>query len=199
MFKRKAKSVPAAENSSSPKKTNWLKISIGANIAVLVIALFIAAGSYVGHLSNTSPEFCGLCHVMQPNVSSYMTSSNMDHVHQQAGVRCKDCHDYSLAAEITSGVKFIIGDYAVNQSGVLPKREYDDKLCTQCHISAQHLAEATDFLPRNPHYNHNGELPCNTCHLSHDQQVDYCSTCHDNGGQRMTGQPAQARGTISGK
>jgi nitrate/TMAO reductase-like tetraheme cytochrome c subunit len=198
MFKSKTKIVTTAENSNTPKKTNWLKISIGVNIAVAAIAVFIAAGSYVGHLSNTAPQFCGLCHIMQTNVDSYMTSSNLDHVHQQAGVQCKDCHDYPLSAEITSGVKFIFGDYDVNQSGLLLQRKYDDKLCYRCHISADHVANLTDFLPRNPHNNHNKDLTCGTCHISHGQQIDYCSSCHENGGQRMTGQAVQPRGTISG-
>jgi hypothetical protein len=41
-------------------------------------------------------------------------------------------------------------------------------------------------------------MPCNTCHISHGQQIDFCSQCHDNGGQRMIGAPIKPRGTISG-
>jgi nitrate/TMAO reductase-like tetraheme cytochrome c subunit len=190
--------APTQENQPVKKRKNWLKISIGANIAVVVIAVFFAAGSYVVHLSNTSPQFCGACHLMQANVSSYLTSSNLDHVHQQAGVQCKDCHDYPLSAEIKSGIDFVTGSYTVDKSGALAQRKFDDQLCTKCHISEQHVATLTDFLARNPHDSHNGDLPCSTCHVSHGAQIDYCAECHDNGGQRMIGQPIQPRGTLSG-
>jgi hypothetical protein len=177
------------------KKLNWLKISIGANVAVVVIAVLFAAGSYVVHLSNTSPQFCGTCHIMQPNVTSYLTSPNLDHVHQQAGVQCKDCHDYPLSAEIKSGINFLTGNYMVDKSGNLQAVKFSETMCTKCHISEQHVATLTDFLARNPHDSHNGQLPCNTCHISHGEQIDYCGQCHDNGGQRLIGQPVQSRST----
>jgi hypothetical protein len=182
-----------------PKKWNWVKTSVIANIAVLVIAVLIAAGGYVIHQSDTNPNFCGLCHIMQRNVTSYQTSSDLDHVHQQAGVQCKGCHDYPLSAEITSGISFVSGNYTVDKNGDLPKRKFDDKMCLKCHISYDHVAQLTDFLPRNPHNNHQGALPCSTCHVSHGQQVNYCSQCHDNGGQRMVGEPVKSRGVISAK
>jgi nitrate/TMAO reductase-like tetraheme cytochrome c subunit len=200
MFKRKPKQTAAAD---APLKTGsgqprWFKISIYANVAVVVIAVLAAAGGYVVHLSNTSPAFCGTCHIMQANVTSYLTSSNLDHVHAQAGVQCKDCHDYPLKAEISSGVKFIIGDYTVDKTDALQKRKFDDSLCLKCHISTQHVAQLTDFLAKNPHDSHFGAMPCNTCHVSHGQQIDYCAGCHDNGGQRLIGVPITPRGTING-
>ncbi len=116
----------------------------------------------------------------------------------QAGVQCKDCHDYPLSAEISSGIKFVTGDYDVDANGNLQARKFSDELCTQCHFSEQHVAQLTDFLYRNPHDSHNGYLPCNTCHVAHGQQVDYCSQCHDNGGQRLVGEPITPRDTIGG-
>ena len=178
---------------------NWPKVSIYTNITIAVVALIALSGGIVIHQSNTNPQFCGLCHVMQPNVQSYLNGPNLDNLHEQAGVACKDCHDYPLPAEITSGVKFLIGDYTVDASGSLVQRKYDDEMCTKCHISAQHVAEETDFLYRNPHDSHNGSLACSTCHISHGQQIDFCSSCHDNGGQRMVGEPITLRGTIGGQ
>jgi len=134
---------------------------------------------------------------MQPNVTSYLTSSNLDHVHAQAGVQCKGCHDYPLSAEISSGIKYVTGNYEVDKNGEIASRKFDDKMCLQCHISYDHIAQLTDYLPRNPHDSHNGQMPCSTCHVSHGQQIDYCAQCHDNGGQRMIGQPVTPRGTIS--
>jgi hypothetical protein len=152
----------------------------------------------VVHLSNTNPQFCATCHIMQPNVTSYLTSNNLDYVHQQAGVQCKNCHDYPLSAEISSGIDFLTGNYTVDKSGNLKVVKFSDAMCTKCHISAQHVAQLTSFLAKNPHESHNGQLPCNTCHVSHGQQIDYCGQCHDNGGQRLIGQPILSPGTLSG-
>jgi hypothetical protein len=193
-----ASEPPVQEIRPVKKRWNGLKISIAVNIALVAIAVLFAAGSYVVHLSNTSPQFCATCHVMQPNVTSYLTSANLDNVHQQAGVQCKDCHDYPLSAEIKSGVDFITGNYSVDKSGALAAVKFSDAMCTQCHISLDHVAQLTDYLAKNPHSSHNGALACNTCHVSHGQQIDYCANCHDNGGQRMIGQPVEPRGTLSG-
>jgi hypothetical protein len=135
---------------------------------------------------------------MQRNVTSYLTGPNLDHVHEQAEVQCKDCHDYPIPVEIKAGFDSLTGNYTVDKDGDLPQMKFSDTMCTKCHISEQYVAQLTDFLARNPHDSHNGELPCNTCHVSHGAQIDYCATYHDNGGQRMIGQPNQSRGTLSG-
>ncbi|MDR3575369.1 MAG: cytochrome c3 family protein [Anaerolineaceae bacterium] len=180
------------------KRFNGLKKSVLASIVIVVAVALVLGGAAVMHQSNTNPNFCGLCHIMQPNVQSYLTSKNLDHVHEQAGVQCKDCHDYPISAEISSGIKFMTGSYTVDKNGQLTQRKFSDAMCTKCHISEQHVAQLTDFLARNPHDSHNGDLPCNTCHVSHGQQIDYCSQCHDNGGQRMIGGEIKPRGTING-
>lgn len=171
-----------------PKRNLFKKGEIGFVIGIILIFLIIvggASGGYLLHLSNTSPEFCGTCHIMEKNVNSYLTSNHLDNVHFQANVQCKDCHDYPVSAEISSGFNFLVGNYTVGPDGELLKVEYDDQMCLDCHISNEFMARATDFLYRNPHDNHNGELECRTCHMSHEAQIDFCSSCHNNGGQRM--------------
>jgi hypothetical protein len=128
-------------------------------------------------------------------VQSYTTGHTLDNVHAQAGVQCKECHDYSVAAEIESGIKYLSGDYAVMSvdNPVLPKKKYSDAMCLQCHISPSYVASQTDFLVKNPHQSHWTDLTCSTCHISHGEQVDYCDKCHDNGGQRLTGAAVKAR------
>lgn len=180
-----------------PKKLK--KIGAWGIVGIVVLALVVvggAAGGYMIHLSNTSPQFCATCHIMEPNVNSYLTSSNLDNIHYQANEGCKECHDYGVPAEVRSGINFIFGNYTVDEEGKLLPVTYGNDLCLKCHISYEHVANSTDFLLRNPHRSHNGELPCKTCHVSHGEQIDYCSSCHDNGGQRMVGEEIEPRGTI---
>jgi len=187
--------IPSAEVTKKKNKKKGVWTVIGIIVLVLVVAGG-AGGGYLLHLSNTSPEFCATCHIMEPNVTSYLTSNDLDNVHYQAGVECKECHDYPVKAEVTSGVKFLLGNYTVDNEGKLMPVTYDNDLCLKCHISYEHVATSTDFLAKNPHNSHNGQLPCKTCHVSHGNQIDFCSSCHDNGGQRMVGEEIEPRGTI---
>lgn len=186
-----------SEKSVSLKKnrklTTWTIVSI---IAFLFIVIGGTTGGYLIYLSDTSPEFCQTCHIMKPNVTSYLTSNDLDNIHYQAGVQCKECHDYPLDAEITSGIKYLVGNYTVDDKGILLPVSYDDDICLKCHISKEHVAQSTDFLTKNPHYSHNGYLSCKTCHVSHGEQINYCGSCHDNGYQRMVGEEIKDRGTI---
>ena len=166
------------------KKATWTVIGI---VVLALVVVGGATGGYLIHLSNTSPEFCATCHIMEPNVNSYLTSNNLDNIHNQANVECKECHDYPVSAEISSGIKFITGNYTVDTDGKLLPVEYTDEMCLDCHISYDYVAEQTDWLERNPHDSHNGQLACNTCHVSHGEQIDYCATCHDHGEQEMIG------------
>lgn len=171
------------------QQPNWLKISLIANIAMVVAIVVVGTGGAMIHQSNTNPNLCGWCHIMEPNVQSYLSSNHLDNVHYRAGVQCKGCHDYPLDAEIAAGVNYLIGNYYVTADGNIPKREFDDEMCFKCHISAEHLANQTDFLVRNPHFSHWGDLKCKDCHVSHEEQIDLCSDCHDNGNQRMVEGP----------
>ena len=191
--------TPPSSEAERPKKINWAKVSFIANI-VLIAGILIALGAAeVIHQSNTNPNLCGLCHIMRPHVESYLTSNYLDNIHQQAGVECKDCHDYPIPAEIASAVRYVTGSYVVTEEGVLPKRTLDEEMCTRCHISLEHVAQSTDFLWRNPHNAPTmGEYACLDCHVSHGEQIDVCGECHDNGGQRLIGRPITPRGTIGG-
>ena len=171
------------------KQLNWLKISVIANIIVVVGIAAALSGMADIHQSDTNPSFCGTCHLMKSRVDSYMTSTNLDNVHARAGVECKECHDYTIPDEIKSGIQYVTGNYNPD----LPRRKFKDDMCLQCHISMEYMANQTDYLVRNPHQNHWLAMRCTLCHVSHGEQVDYCSDCHDNGGQRLTGGPILPR------
>ncbi len=167
------------------KNRAWTIIGI---IAAVLVVVGGAGGGYLIHLSDTSPQFCGTCHIMDPNVDSYLSSNDMDFLHFKAGVQCKECHDYPVPAEVASGIKFITGNYEVDAEGKLMPVTYDNDMCLKCHISYDFIAESTAHLSRNPHDSHNGQMACKTCHVSHGDQIDFCSQCHDNGGQMMVSQ-----------
>lgn len=179
-------------DASVPRRRLRLKVH-WAVIVLTVVILFNITGFVVWSVdreTRTNPEFCSSCHIMERYVDSYLNSNRLDNVHMQANVGCKDCHvDYTLRDELESGFKFLTGDY----EKVLSRRRFDDQMCLNCHISMEYQAQRTDFLTRNPHLSHWPDLRCGSCHLAHDRQVDYCSQCHDNGGQRMTGDPIVPR------
>ena len=189
MFKKKP-TMEAATSSATPakrRKINWLKVSVLANIAILVVIVFFIAGAEVIHKSDTDPNFCATCHIMESHVDSYLNGTNLDNLHAQAGVECKDCHDYPISAEIKGGIKFVTGDYTRDENGELPKREFGDEMCNQCHISQPYMERQTDFLYYNPHFTVMGIFTCTTCHFSHGEQVNFCKNCHPNPEQRMYG------------
>lgn len=188
LFRRKASANPSAPDVApeGAKKSGWLKIMIALNVVLVTVAVLAIAGGVILHESDTNPQFCATCHLMQKNVNSYMTSNNLDHLHQLAGVQCKDCHNYPIPAEIASGINFVRGNYTTADDGSLKKRHFDDTLCTKCHISLEHVAISTSLLEYNPHDAPGmGTYECNDCHKSHAPPVDTCSDCHDHGDQML--------------
>ena len=190
MFKRKSEAQTPTED--APKKAprwrilNWFTVSVIANVLLFVGLAGLVSASAVLHESDTNPNFCANCHVMEANVDSYLTSNHLDNVHYEAGVMCKDCHsDYSVMDEISSGINYVTGNYVITENDSLSKRDFDDEICTQCHGDMMSVARSTDFLYYNPHNSGMGTFTCDTCHMSHGEQIDYCSECHENGGQRM--------------
>lgn len=160
-------------------------------VLVLSLNLAVIAALSVDHYSRTSARFCASCHIMKPYADSYQASDHMDSIHRQAHVGCRDCHaGYTVLDELESVWRYYgWGD----DQELLGRRVFDQAMCTRCHISMQYHAARTDFLVRNPHLSHWPDLVCGDCHPAHADQIDYCSYCHDNGGQRMTGAPIVPR------
>ena len=164
-----------------------------AGRALILLLLFngaVLAAFTIERRSRSDAEFCAGCHNMTAHVDSYLNSSHMDNAHRRAKVGCKDCHaDYTVIDEVRSVVAYVLGDY----EEVFRRRKFGEDMCTGCHIGIEYQAVRTDFLARNPHRGHYPDLRCGACHLAHAKQVDLCGSCHDNGGQRMTGERAVTR------
>ncbi len=140
---------------------------------------------------SAEPAGCASCHVMRRCVEGYQTGRDLDGAHARAAVSCTGCHQgYTLATRTLAALRYLVCD-----PGASARRRYGDELCNRCHVSLEHQALRTDFLPRNPHRNHWPELACSDCHPAHDKQVDFCGQCHENGGQRMTGEPWRSSGS----
>lgn len=154
---------------------------------------FVAAvsASVVGWVTFTqraglghSAGVCGSCHIMRGYVDSFRTSNDMDSVHRRAGLGCVDCHTGgSLGVHAAVAATYL----AMNTPSKPSSSPVADHVCNHCHVSMAYEATRTDYLTRNPHRSHWPELQCGDCHKAHGGQLDFCSGCHDNGGQRMTG------------
>jgi len=183
---------PAREPSIESRRGGHGRIGIAGRALVLLLLFNAAvlAAFTIERRSRTDAEFCAGCHNMTMHVDSYLNSSHMDSAHRRAKVGCKDCHaDYTMLDEMRSVFAYVLGDY----EEVFRRRRFDEKMCIGCHVGMEYQAARTDHLARNPHRGHYPDLRCGACHLAHTKQVDLCGSCHDNGGQRMTGQPVVAR------
>lgn len=175
------------KHNASKKSFTWERLAIVIILLINIIAVVFLA---ITHQVRTNPNLCGTCHAIKPYVDSYLNSNHMDNIHYQANVGCKDCHTSSdYAYQLGVVWRYLQGD----GDKFLSRRTYDQKMCTRCHISMAYHADRTDFLVSNPHASHWPDLVCDDCHLAHDEQIDYCGNCHENGGQRMTGQPVEPR------
>lgn len=122
-------------------------------------------------------------------VDAFASGRDLDAAHARAGVPCTGCHaGYTFAVRAKTAAL-----YALGVVGAPTRRRYGDAMCNACHVSLERQAQKTDFLTRNPHRSHWPELACVDCHVGHGRQIDFCDGCHDNGGQRLTGDPVSPR------
>jgi hypothetical protein len=134
-------------------------------------------------------KLCGSCHIMRRYVTSFATSQYLDHAHLRAGLGCTACHANGTGYDhIIVAVTY----FTTNAPTVTLPRRLGDVVCNNCHVSMHYEATRTDYLTRNPHASHWPELQCEDCHRAHGAQIDFCAGCHDNGGQRMTGETYRA-------
>lgn len=152
-----------------------------ARISALVLALVLAAGAYAADrkIGDSRPSTQTAQKVKQTQedkrlfqqaTASWKTSSFMDHLHQQKGVGCTDCHGK------TTPVK---GDTVENTT------------CSNCHGTYPVIA-ARSKLPakianRNPHSSHLGDIDCVVCHKAHTVSESYCLGCHAKFDMKMPG------------
>ncbi|MBN1317679.1 MAG: cytochrome c3 family protein [Anaerolineales bacterium] len=167
--KRLLRTIGRAGTSVKRLATRYAMVLLGV-IVLLVIGI---AGYGMWELS-FQPGFCNGCHIIRPYVTSYQSSDNLDNVHQQANVVCKDCHHVSPVEALREVGVYIAGDYREP----LPETEMAQESCLECHRSYSSLIERTSHLEPNPHDSHFGELECSMCHKSHSESALFCQECH---------------------
>ncbi|MBQ9955430.1 MAG: cytochrome c3 family protein [Eggerthellaceae bacterium] len=172
----------------SPKKGKGLKVKLGIVGAVVVAIVVVAGACYAAF--HDDPAFCNaVCHApMDTYVENYNEGDGMARVHMEANVTCLDCHEPTLSQQVSEGMAWVTGNFK-NELDMMT--DYDNEQCLKCHISEEFQAAKTDFLKLNPHSDAHQVLKCTDCHKSHRDQVDYCSSCHDNEGQRMITWPLE--------
>ncbi len=97
-----------------------------------------------------TPEFCGQCHTMTPEVAAHEESAH-------AGVECAQCHVgagiVGLAKAKIGGMRqmleLVLGDYARPIPPAADKMPPASETCERCHDPAR---ERADLLITRPHY-----------------------------------------------
>lgn len=83
--------------------------------------------------------------------------------HVARGVQCAACHGQDAP------------------KAALPEDKDRHEPCVACHGFYDKVAQRT--VPKNPeemnpHSQHDGNLPCTTCHKGHQPGKNYCAGCH---------------------
>ena len=174
------------EGSDTLKRRNkWVIAGIAA-VAVVIIIAGLALWNY-----HEQPQFCALCHEMEPYLESWNGSDFLAYEHAEEGVTCLDCHEPTLRQQVHEIVVHMQGDFKVP----LKERKFPMDFCFDCHLPHEHTSyeqviERTedytvDDEKVNPHDPHAGlegmkRYECRRCHKVHKESpgINYCYGCH---------------------
>ena len=194
----------------APRRRRGL-VAAGVIVAVLAVA---GAGMWAWH---ETPAFCGaICHApMDAYLDTYdngttdkfgnalddtARTSMLSYAHKGYDhTTCLDCHVPVLDQQISEGMEWVSGTYAViprddgmnylrsrtlaeltEASGVDEEAFCLNESCHPATPDREALAKWTECFgsPYNPHLTRHGEVDCGTCHKGHSQSVNYCTECH---------------------
>lgn len=200
-----------SEGKTPAPKRRKRGIVIGVVAAVVVVA---GAGLLVWH---EQPSFCAaICHTPMDAYYETYADGSVDKLGNQIDataqtsmlsfehknindITCLGCHVPTLGEQVSEGIDWLTGDYAVNTradgtvylesrtlADLTEARGIDEvQFCLNddCHASTpdrEALAKRTERLGSeyNPHLERHGEIDCGTCHKAHTQSVNYCTDCH---------------------
>jgi cytochrome c nitrite reductase small subunit len=156
---------------SDTLKRRNIWVIVGVAVVVVIIA-GVAGWNY-----HEQPQFCAICHIMQPYLESWESPPLLAYAHAEENVTCLECHEPTIQQQMEEGIKFVTNDY----ENPLEEREFDQEWCLRCHEhgSYEELAQRTEELELNPHDSHYGEMECSICHRVHEASEEVCAYCHD--------------------
>jgi nitrate/TMAO reductase-like tetraheme cytochrome c subunit len=116
-----------------------------AGACVIVVAL--VAGGIAGVRYHDTPQFCALCHNMQPYLASWDGSSVskatgmpfLANDHAKNGEACLNCHKPELQQQVSELIKYVTTD----TSAPLAQRKFPDSFCLACHGTREEVAAKT--------------------------------------------------------
>jgi hypothetical protein len=124
------------------------KKNLVAGIAVIgiVVVLVVAAG-VVGVKYHEKPQFCAICHNMQPYLDSWdgVKTSSIDNSpllandHAKNNVICLDCHEAKINQQVSELITYATKD----TSAPMTQRKFPDSFCLKCHGTRDEVAEKT--------------------------------------------------------
>ena len=176
-----------------PKSHVLLEVHINGRwiVGVLLALAVLFVGAVIGFSSVNRIATCDVCHIIQPEVSSYKLSA-----HYRAGVGCQKCHTkpgvFNYFIRNIQGVTNLI--LYVSNTYQRPITTYvGADNCTQCHPNSQ---IEKDLVVGNIRVNHTGlrqaGYQCLTCHanIAHpgtrpaiartsQNKMSICARCHD--------------------
>ncbi|MGN1208932.1 MAG: cytochrome c3 family protein [Duodenibacillus sp.] len=112
-------------------------------------------------MKTLSVFFIGLC--LSVGVYAAPAQKFLGDRHVERGVACPMCHGQGTP------------------KAQLPEDSQKHEPCVQCHGFYDKVAARTkpkDPDEQNPHGQHDGNLPCTSCHQGHKPGVNYCEKCH---------------------
>ena len=118
-------------------KKSLSKKTITVYSIIGVVVVLIAVAGVAGVKYHEKPQFCAVCHNMQPYLDSWdgIKTSSVDdspllaNVHAKAGVVCLNCHE----AKIQQQVKELVTYATKDTSAPMEQRKFDDSFCLKCH------------------------------------------------------------------
>lgn len=164
-------------------------------LVIVLAVIILGAGGTALWNYHEKPQFCSTCHIMEPYVQSWISSSFLVKTHAEADITCLDCHEPTISQQVSELAAFISNNYTVP----LTVREFDDSWCLRCHEHGNYedIAERTagmvvfgetvnphtitiDSSAIKPHETNISELECSRCHKMHRESpgIEYCVRCH---------------------
>jgi len=167
-------------------------------VGVVLVIVIVAAGAALWNY-HEQPQFCAICHIMQPYLESWESSDFLAHAHARENITCLECHEPTIGQQVQEGIKFVTKDYETP----LEPRRFDKEWCFRCHEHGSYaeLIERTkdytvdgekinphaykvDPEAANPHRSgKDDELDCYNCHKIHGESpgINICYGCHHTG------------------